>query len=147
MLELYPAYEEFVVRVSYFGDKIEKITKIDPVSREKIEELDELMVFPARHYNAPLNLSYDPLKKIEKEYVQIQCDEKASGQELPSPKDRIKESNIELMQNKVIIYIKGANWRKYIDSNSMDPLIDEGTTTLEIKPNSPDDIKIGDIIE
>ncbi|MDP2720926.1 MAG: excinuclease ABC subunit UvrB [bacterium] len=68
-LELYPAYEEFAVRVSYFGDKIEKITKVNSTSFEEIEELNELMVFPARHYNVPIDLSYDPLEQIKDEFA------------------------------------------------------------------------------
>ena len=67
-LELYPAYEEFAVRVSYFGDKIEKISKLNPTSLDAVEEMEELMIFPARHYNAPLDISYNPLKQIEGEF-------------------------------------------------------------------------------
>jgi len=46
----------------------------------------------------------------------------------------------------VRIDIKNAKWRKFIDSNSMDPLIDEGTTTIEIKPKYANEIKVGDIV-
>ena len=67
-LELHPAYEEFAVRVSYFGDKIEKISKLNPISLDAVEEMEELMIFPARHYNAPLDISYNPLKQIEGEF-------------------------------------------------------------------------------
>src|SRR3989344_8367217 len=67
-LELYPAYEEFAVRVSYFGDKIEKISKLNTTSLDAVEEMEELMIFPARHYNAPLDISYNPLKQIEGEF-------------------------------------------------------------------------------
>ena len=115
MLELYPAYEEFVVRVSYFGDKIEKITKIDPVSREKIEELDELMVFPARHYNAPLNLSYDPLKKIEKEYVD--WSKKLKSQNKLVEEQRITSRvNYDLEMLREVGFVKGIeNYSRYFD--------------------------------
>ncbi|OGY26184.1 MAG: excinuclease ABC subunit B, partial [Candidatus Woykebacteria bacterium RBG_16_44_10] len=68
VLELYPAYEEFAVGVSYFGDKIEKISKLNPTSLDAVEEIEEIMVFPARHYNAPLDISYDPLKQIKGEF-------------------------------------------------------------------------------
>ncbi|OGY26686.1 MAG: excinuclease ABC subunit B [Candidatus Woykebacteria bacterium RBG_16_43_9] len=67
-LELYPAYEEFAVRVSYFGDKIENISKLNPTSLDAVEEIEEIMIFPARHYNAPLDISYDPLKQIKGEF-------------------------------------------------------------------------------
>ena len=84
---------------------------------------------------------------VKKEYVEKECNsEIINGKEKPSPTDRIKEDDIKIFSNKIIINIDNANWRKFIDSNSMDPLIDEGTTTIEIKPKNPDEIKVGDII-
>ena len=84
-------------------------------------------------------------KIYETEYVETSCEEKLNNQEKPSPFDRIKDSDIEVMNNKIIINIKNPDWRNFIDSNSMDPLIDEGTTTIEIKPDA-DEIIVGDII-
>ena len=68
MLEIYPAYEEFALRVSIFGDKIEKIVKINTTSFETLEEVEEISIFPAKHYNVPSNLPYDPLDQIKKEF-------------------------------------------------------------------------------
>ena len=82
---------------------------------------------------------------IEQEKVIIQ-EKKLSGEEMPSPQDRIQDSEVHTYDEGVRIDIKNAKWRKYIDSNSMDPLIDIGTTTIEIKPKSPKDIKVGDIV-
>ena len=81
------------------------------------------------------------------EYVEKECTNGISnGEEKPSPVDRIKDSDINVFGNRVVINIKNAGWRKFIDSNSMDPLIDEGTTTIEIKPKNANEIKVGDII-
>tara|TARA_Y100000294_G_scaffold175122_1_gene194559 strand:+ start:315 stop:989 length:675 start_codon:yes stop_codon:yes gene_type:complete len=68
------------------------------------------------------------------------------GKEKPSPLDRIKDSDLNLFNNKIIINIKNPKWRKFIDSNSMDPLIDKDTITIEINPKNPDEIHVGDII-
>jgi len=68
ILEIYPAYEEFAVRLSFFGEKVEKISKLNPVTLEPEEELEEITIFPARHYNVPIDLPYDPLVEIEKEF-------------------------------------------------------------------------------
>jgi len=51
-IEVHPAYEEFVVRIELFGDEIESITSIDPVTGERLEVLESLVVFPASHYVA-----------------------------------------------------------------------------------------------
>ncbi|MEX0616678.1 MAG: excinuclease ABC subunit UvrB [Candidatus Woykebacteria bacterium] len=63
-VEIYPAYEEFVVRVSFLGDSIEKIEKLDPTSFDNQEALEEIVVFPARHYVMPRQNLEDPLSQI-----------------------------------------------------------------------------------
>ena len=69
ILEVYPAYEEFALRISILGSKIEKIAKMDPVSFNVSDEAAEVTIFPAKHYNVPADLPYDPLEKIQNEYV------------------------------------------------------------------------------
>ena len=84
-------------------------------------------------------------KYVEKEKVIIE-EKKAYGEERESPADRIDDEDINMFSNNVRIDIRNAKWRSYIDSNSMDPLIDEGTTTIEIKPKYASEIKVGDIV-
>ncbi len=49
-VEIFPAYEEQAVRVELWGDEIEKITKIDPLTGHKIAELERTAVYPAKHF-------------------------------------------------------------------------------------------------
>ncbi len=51
-LEIHPSYEETAIRVSLFGDEVESITEVDPLTGEHLRELSELVVFPATHYAA-----------------------------------------------------------------------------------------------
>ncbi len=51
-IEVHPAYEEHVVRVELFGDEIERILTIDPLTGEQLGDLPELVIFPATHYVA-----------------------------------------------------------------------------------------------
>ncbi len=51
-IEVHPAYEEFLVRIEMFGDEVEAITSIDPLTGERLDDLSELVVFPATHYTA-----------------------------------------------------------------------------------------------
>jgi excinuclease ABC subunit B len=52
VVEVYPAYEERVIRVEFFGDEIERIAVVNPVTGE-IEELPEMIrIYPAKHYVA-----------------------------------------------------------------------------------------------
>ena len=50
VLELQPADEEVVVRVEFFGDEVEKITVVDPLTGEVQSTKDEITVFPASHF-------------------------------------------------------------------------------------------------
>jgi len=84
-------------------------------------------------------------KYVEREKI-VYKEKKLLGEERPSPVDRIQDSDVNVFSNSVRIDIKNAKWRSFIDSNSMDPLIDKGTTTIEIKPKYASDINIGDII-
>jgi excinuclease ABC subunit B len=49
-IEIFPAYEERAVRISLFGDEVERIAAVDPLTGEVVEELDTLVLFPASHY-------------------------------------------------------------------------------------------------
>ncbi len=51
-LEVHPAYEETAFRISLFGDEVEAITEVDPLTGEHLRSLDDLVVFPATHYMA-----------------------------------------------------------------------------------------------
>ncbi len=51
-LEIFPAYEETIYRVEYFGDEIDRILRMNPVTGEILEELREVMVYPTTHYIA-----------------------------------------------------------------------------------------------
>ena len=51
-VELHPAYEETAFRISLFGDEVEAITEVDPLTGEHLRQLDDLVVFPATHYMA-----------------------------------------------------------------------------------------------
>jgi len=51
-IEVHPAYDETVVRIEMFGDEIEQITRVDPLTGERLEELDQVEIFAATHYVA-----------------------------------------------------------------------------------------------
>ncbi|MFM8247869.1 MAG: excinuclease ABC subunit UvrB [Acidimicrobiaceae bacterium] len=51
-IEVHPAYDETVTRFEMFGDTVERITIVDPVTGETLRELSEVVIFPATHYVA-----------------------------------------------------------------------------------------------
>jgi excinuclease ABC subunit B len=52
VLEVFPAYEETAVRVEWWGDEIERISRFDPLTGELLGELPEITIYPATHYVA-----------------------------------------------------------------------------------------------
>ncbi|MCD6505057.1 excinuclease ABC subunit UvrB [Candidatus Poribacteria bacterium] len=50
VIDIYPAYEDVAYRVELFDNEVERITMIDPLTGEVLEELDSVDIFPARHF-------------------------------------------------------------------------------------------------
>ncbi|MEE8550460.1 MAG: excinuclease ABC subunit UvrB [Gemmatimonadota bacterium] len=50
VVEVYPAYEEQAVRIELWGDEVDRLTKIDPLTGEAIAELERAAIYPATHY-------------------------------------------------------------------------------------------------
>ncbi len=49
-LEVQPAYEEIAVRVEFWGDEVERIVQIDPLTGELLGDLDKVDIYPAKHF-------------------------------------------------------------------------------------------------
>lgn len=64
----------------------------------------------------------------------------------PAPHDFVDEGQIQIYPDKVVINIEGASMSRYAPTGSMKPILDYGSNGIRIKPSSPDDIDIGDII-
>ncbi|MBN1788608.1 MAG: excinuclease ABC subunit UvrB [Sedimentisphaerales bacterium] len=67
VVELWPSYESFAVRLEFFGDDIEKINYINPTSGEIIAEEDQLFVYPAGHYVMPAERIERAVESIKEE--------------------------------------------------------------------------------
>jgi excinuclease ABC subunit B len=52
-VEVWPSYEEFAYRLEFWGDEIEKLSIIDPVSSETIDALEQVYIYPAKHFVLP----------------------------------------------------------------------------------------------
>ena len=50
VIEIYPAYEKFAIRIDTFGDEVEEIVFFDPTSGEIIEEVEQAVIYPASHF-------------------------------------------------------------------------------------------------
>ena len=66
-VEIFPAYAERAVRVEFFGDEIEKIVELDPVSQKVISTLDRTAIYPAKHFLASQPRIEEAIKVIKEE--------------------------------------------------------------------------------
>jgi len=69
-IEVHPAYEETVIRLEMFGDTVERISVVDPVTGETLRDLSEVVVFPATHYVAGEERMRVAMEGIEKELAE-----------------------------------------------------------------------------
>src|SRR5438445_7668930 len=66
-LEVHPAYEDLAVRVEFFGDEVERITELDPLTGEVLAERDRIDIYPARHFVTPREKLTEALRDTETE--------------------------------------------------------------------------------
>jgi excinuclease ABC subunit B len=78
-LEVVPAYGEIAYRVGFWGDEIERITEIDRLTGEVLADLDEVQVFPAKHFITPEEKREQALADIEVELELRLAELKAEG--------------------------------------------------------------------
>ena len=50
VLEVYPAYRQDAIRIEFFGDEIERISQIDPVTGNRIAQVEKIAIYPAKHF-------------------------------------------------------------------------------------------------
>src|SRR5438093_5575961 len=66
-LTIMPAYEELAVRVDFFGDEVERILQLDPLTGEMLSEMDEIDVYPAKHFVTSTDKLEQAITDIEDE--------------------------------------------------------------------------------
>jgi len=98
-LEIHPAYEENIFRIEFFGDEIEKIISLDPVTGEIIQEFPEIVIFPATHYVASDERLHKAMQGIQNE-LQIQLkDFETNDKLLEAQRLRMRtEHDLEMME-------------------------------------------------
>ena len=98
-IEVHPAYDETAVRIELFGDEIEQITVVDPLTGERLDTLEELVIFPATHYATSEQRMQAAIERIQSELqTQLAAFEK-DGKLLEAQRLRMRtEYDLEMMQ-------------------------------------------------
>src|SRR5512147_139512 len=98
-LELQPASEEHVVRVEFFGDVVERITELDPLTGELLAERKETNVYPATHYVTPADKLKEAIVDIEAEMEERVGQLEAEGRALEAARLRQRTTfDLEMMR-------------------------------------------------
>jgi excinuclease ABC subunit B len=114
-IEVHPAYEETFVRVELWGDDVERITRIDPITGEVVEELQEAWIYPATHYVASHDRMQRAIAAIERELADRLRQLESSNKLLEAQRLRMR-TNHDLEMLRELGFCSGIeNYSRHID--------------------------------
>ncbi len=114
VVDVYPAGEELAYRLELFGDEVERITKIDPLTGEILAKIDELKIFPSSHYVTPQDKLKLALGQIQTELGDRLAYFKKNGQLLEAQRlEQRTKFDLEMLEETG--FVKGIeNYSRYL---------------------------------
>jgi excinuclease ABC subunit B len=114
-IEIFPVYEELAVRVEMFGDEVERLTYLHPLTGEVVRESDSLLVFPATHYVAGPERMERAIAGIEAELEARLAELEQQGKLLEAQRLRMRTNyDVEMMRQ--VGFCNGIeNYSRHID--------------------------------
>ena len=117
-LEVFPSYEETIVRIQFWGDEVERIVRLNPVTGEVIEEMSELFVFPATHYVTERERLLKAVSSIEVELKERLAQLEGKGKMLEAQRLRMR-TNYDLEMMREVGFCSGIeNYSRHLDGRS-----------------------------
>jgi excinuclease ABC subunit B len=115
ILDVYPAYADFAFRIAFFGNEIESIEIIDPVSGRKQESVQDIAIFPANIYVTPKDQLNRAIREIQDDLVAQVEYFKSQGKNLEAK--RLEErTNFDMEMMRELGYCSGIeNYSRYMD--------------------------------
>jgi excinuclease ABC subunit B len=117
-LEVFPVYEEHAVRVEFFGDEIERLMTLHPLSGEVVTQDDELYIFPASHYVAGPERMQRAIGGIEHELGERLAELERQGKNLEAQRLRLRTSYDLEMLHEVGTCSGIENYSRHIDGRA-----------------------------
>ncbi|HVK26394.1 MAG TPA: excinuclease ABC subunit UvrB [Actinokineospora sp.] len=114
-VEIIPAYEELAIRIEFFGDEIDKLYYLHPLTGDIVSEVDELRIFPATHYVAGPERLERAIRDIESELEERLATLERQGKLLEAQRLRMRTSyDVEMMRQ--VGFCSGIeNYSRHID--------------------------------
>lgn len=116
VVDVYLSYEDLALRIEYFGDEVERISLIQPLTGEVVDNLKEYQIFPAKHYVTPFEKLISATGKIEEELKEQYDYFKKMGKEVEA--QRLKQRvNFDLEMLREVGYCSGIeNYSRFIEN-------------------------------
>ncbi|MFD9741771.1 excinuclease ABC subunit UvrB [Umezawaea sp. NPDC059074] len=114
-VEIIPAYEELAIRVEFFGDEIESLYYLHPLTGDVVREVEDLRIFPATHYVAGAERMERAIGDIERELEESLAKMERQGKLLEAQRLRMRTSyDLEMMRQ--VGFCNGIeNYSRHID--------------------------------
>ena len=133
VLEIGPAYEDRLVRIEFFGDEIEAIRYVDPLTGEILESLDQISIYPAKHFVTPKERLESAICAIKNE-LKLQLEAFESVGKLLEAQRLEQRTKYDLEMLKEVGYCNGVeNYARHLAGR------DEGTPPECLIDYFPDD--------
>ena len=98
-MEILPAYEEVAVRVQFWGDEVERIVEMDPLTGEILSQRDEIDIYPAKHFVTPRDKLLLAIEDIQVELEETLKEFRAQGKVLEAARlESRARYDIEMMR-------------------------------------------------
>lgn len=114
VVDVFPAGDEFAYRAEFFGDEVERITKIDPLTGEVLKSLKDLRIYPGSHFVTPQEKLKGALGKIQSELDERLAYFKKNGQLLEAQRlEQRTKFDLEMLEETG--FVKGIeNYSRYL---------------------------------
>lgn len=133
VLEVHPAYQDTIYRISFFGDEVENMTEVDPLTGEVLREHDVLTVYPATHFVTDEDRLAIATKNIEAELEQQYAELEKEGKILEAYRLR-QRTRYDLEMMRELGYCSGIeNYSRHLDGRPA------GSTPYTLLDYFPDD--------
>jgi excinuclease ABC subunit B len=132
VVDVFPAAEELAYRIEFFGDEVDRITKLDPLTGEILANLDSYKIFPGSHYVTPQDKLKVALGKIERELEQRLRQFKSEGKLLEAQRlEQRTRFDLEMLEETG--FVKGIeNYSRYLTNREPG---DQPATLLDYFPD------------
>ncbi len=117
-VDVYLAYADFAYRIELFGDEVERLTSIDPISGHTIDKFEDIAIFPANNYVTPKDRMTETMFQIQEDMVKQAEYFKAVGRFIEAKRieDRV---TFDLEMIRELGYCSGIeNYSRYLDQRN-----------------------------